>query len=208
MENTKDIWTAEATLEGRRLRLEPIGLQHLESLTRNVLFPQYFVDDFGGCINKADVEKEIRHCLQARADQTENGFVMIDKTTGEAVGYSNYLYIYRKRLSLDIGRTRIGPRFQKTFVNTEAKLLMLEYAFEVLKCNRVGLKADNFNFNSQKAILRIGAKYEGQIRNHLQMPDGRKRDFHSYSIIDSEWTNVKKTLLGYVGKYDVQTQSL
>lgn len=208
MENTKDIWTTETTLESPRLRLEPIGLQHLESLSRNVLFPKYFIDDFGGCANKDDVEKEIRHCLKSRAEQVENGFVMIDKATGEAVGYSNYLYIYRKRLTLDIGRTRIGLRFQKTFVNTEAKLLMLEHAFEVLKCQRVGFKADSFNFNSQKAILRIGAKYEGEVRNYLVMPDGRKRDFHSYSIIDSEWANVKKTLLGYRGKYDVQTQSL
>ncbi|MNS85717.1 hypothetical protein D3C72_1195910 [compost metagenome] len=203
MEKTKDIWTAETVLEGPRLRLEPLGMQHLESLSRNVLFPQYFIDDFGGCGNAADMENEIRARLQGRRDQNENGFAMIDKASGETVGYSHYLYLYRNRFTLDIGRTRIGPKFQKSFVNTECKFLMLEYAFETLKCQRVGFKVDSLNFNSQKAILRIGAKFEGEVRNYMLLPDGRRRDYHSYSIIDSEWTNIKKTLLGYMGKYNV-----
>ena len=196
------------TLEGPNLRLEPLGLNHLEDLTHHALMPAYFIEDFGGCANAQDVEREIRHSLQARAEGTENGFALVLKSNGEAIGYSHYLHLNRKMKGLDIGRTRVGLKFQKTFVNTEAKLLMMEYAFETLGCQRIGLKADSLNFNSQRAIRRIGGKFEGELRNHRLLPDGRKRDYHSYSIIDTEWSNIKKTLLGYLEKYDVSTRPL
>ncbi|QDK37172.1 GNAT family N-acetyltransferase [Bdellovibrio sp. NC01] len=211
MENNQvftDPWSAPVTLEGLATRLEPIGLQHLESLSRHVLFPQHFVDDYGGCVHPADVEKEIRHCLKSRELQLENGFAIIDKRTGEAVGYSNYLHLNRKNRNLDIGRTRIGIEFHKTHINTESKLLMLQHAFEQLGCLRVSFKVDCLNFNSQRAVKRLGAKFEGEMRNYMLLPDGRKRDYHCYSIIDTEWENVKKTLHGYLRKYDVQTLSL
>ncbi|MNL21778.1 hypothetical protein D3C87_1430830 [compost metagenome] len=208
MELQTDLWTNEVILEGQRLRLEPIGLEHIESLARHTVFDKQFVAEFGGCRNRADVEKEVRSCLARRAEQKENGFVMVDKESGEAVGYSNFLYMERTRRNLDIGRTRIGPKWHKSFVNTEAKLLMLEYAFETLKCIRVGFKVDSLNFNSQRAVKRIGGKFEGEVRNYLLLPDGRKRDFHSYSILDTEWPNVKTTLLGYLEKHNVSSHSL
>lgn len=203
-----DLWTKETVLEGLSLRLEPLGLKHLESLSRTALMPSYFIEDFGGCANSQDVEKEIRHSLQARAAGTENGFALVQKSTGEAVGYSNYLYLNRKLKGLDIGRTRVGLKFQKTSINTEAKLLLMEYAFETLGCQRVGFKVDSLNFNSQRAVRRIGGKFEGEIRNYMLLADGRKRDYHSYSIIDTEWSNIKKTLLGYLEKYNVSTIAL
>lgn len=211
MENTKlslDPWSAPVVLEGLATRLEPIGTQHLESLSRHVLFPQHFVDDYGGCVNAADVAKEISHCIKAREQQLENGFAIIEKQTGEAIGYSNYLNINRKNRNLDIGRTRIGIAFHKTHINTESKLLMLQHAFEELGCLRVSFKVDSLNFNSQRAVKRLGAKFEGEMRNYMLLPDGRKRDYHCYSIIDTEWVNVKKTLQGYLGKYNVQTISV
>jgi RimJ/RimL family protein N-acetyltransferase len=212
MENTAnqqaDLWTKETTLEGPNLRLEPLSLKHLESLSRTAIMPSYFIEDFGGCSNAEDVEKEIQKCLQARAASTENSFALVLKSTGDAVGYSNYLHLNRKMKGLDIGRTRVGLKFQKTSVNTEAKLLLMEYAFETLGCQRVGFKVDSLNFNSQRAVLRIGGKLEGVVRNYILLPDGRKRDYHSYSIIDSEWSNIKKTLLGYLEKYNVSATAL
>ncbi|MDG0817742.1 GNAT family N-acetyltransferase [Bdellovibrio svalbardensis] len=203
-----DLWTKEITLEGALVRLAPTGLAHLQSLSCNILYPRYWVDDFGGCISPEDVEKEIRHSLQARQDRLENGFTMIDKKTGEAIGLTNYLYFNRKLKGLEIGRTRVGISWHKTSANTEAKLLLMTYAFETLGCQRVGFKVDSLNFNSQRAVKRIGGKFEGEIRNYMLLPDGRKRDYHSYSIIDSEWLNVKKTLQGYLEKYYVSPESL
>jgi RimJ/RimL family protein N-acetyltransferase len=84
----------------------------------------------------------------------------------------------------------------------------MEYAFETLGCQRVGFKVDSLNFNSQRAVLRIGGKFEGVHRNYLLLADGRKRDYHSYSVIDSEWSNIKKTLLGYLEKYNVSATAL
>ncbi len=204
----KDPWSQEITLEGLKLRLEPTGLSHIESLSQNILYPRYWVEDFGGCQTEADVEKEVRHSLLARMEGLENGFTVVDKESGEAIGLTNYLYFHRKFKTLEIGRTRIGRPWHKTCVNTEAKLLMLTYAFESLGCQRVAFKVDSLNFNSQRAVKRIGGKFEGEVRNYMLLPDGRKRDYHSYSIIDSEWVNVKKTLHGYLEKYYVSTGSL
>jgi RimJ/RimL family protein N-acetyltransferase len=203
-----DLWTQETILEGPHLRLEPLSLRHMESLSQNVIMPPYFIEDFGGCANAQDVEKEIRHSLQARVAGMENGFALVNKSTGEAVGYSNYLNINRKLKGMDIGRTRVGLKFQKTSVNTEAKMLLMKYAFETLGCQRVGFKVDSLNFNSQRAVLRIGGKLEGQLRNYMLLADGRKRDYHSYSVIDTEWSNIKKTLLGYLEKYNVSATAL
>lgn len=203
MEIKTDLWTNKVVLDGINLRLEPLDPTHHDSLCRQALFPKYFIADYGGCGTSEDIAKEIQHSQEARMNQMENGFALIDKVSGEAVGYSHFLHITRSRFGLDIGRTRIGLSWQKTFVNTEAKLLMLTYAFETLGCQRVGFKVDSLNFNSQRAVKRIGGKFEGEMRNYLRLPDGRKRDYHSYSIIDSEWPNIKSTLQGYLEKYNV-----
>lgn len=96
--------------------------------------------------------------------------------------------------------TWISPAFQRSHVNTEAKLLQLWYAFEVLGCRRVELKADSENFKSRRAILRLGAKEEGLFRKHMIYPDGRNRDNIYFSIIDDDWKNSRRLLqerLGY-----------
>jgi N-acetyltransferase len=95
---------------------------------------------------------------------------------------------------LEIGGTWYGLDFQRTAVNTECKYLLLKHAFEDLKCIRVQLKTDSLNERSQKAIERIGAKKEGVLRNHMILPDGRIRHSVFYSIIDTEWVDVKKRL--------------
>jgi RimJ/RimL family protein N-acetyltransferase len=95
---------------------------------------------------------------------------------------------------LAIGGTWVGEKWQKTFVNTAAKILMLSHAFEVIGCQRVEFRVDALNFNSQRGVHRLGAKYEGELRNACQLPDGRERDYRVYSILDSEWPSIKATL--------------
>jgi RimJ/RimL family protein N-acetyltransferase len=198
---TKDLWTAAVTLEGRNLCLRPLTLQYLDDLERNLLSPQAWHCVHWNIRTRTDVETLIKKIEQVREDKTGNGFAMTLKATGEAVGASRLMAFNRQHNFLEIGGTWIGHKWQKTFVNTEAKLLMLGYAFESLHCQRVEFRVDSLNFNSQRGILRIGAKYEGELRNSCVLPDGRKRDYRVYSIIESEWPNVKGSLNWYLDKY-------
>ncbi|MGI8494310.1 MAG: GNAT family N-acetyltransferase, partial [Pyrinomonadaceae bacterium] len=100
-----------------------------------------------------------------------------------------------KNLRAEIGWTWINPEWQRSYVNTEAKFLMLRHAFETWKCNRVELKTDSLNEKSRRAILRIGATEEGVFRRHIITESGRVRDTVYFSIIDSEWQKVKDNLL-------------
>ena len=95
---------------------------------------------------------------------------------------------------IEMGFTFLGKSWQRTAINTEAKLLMLTYAFEVLKLNRVEFLTDYLNQKSRRAILRLGAKEEGILRNHIVMPDGRVRDSVLFSIIENEWCGIKQHL--------------
>jgi len=121
-------------------------------------------------------------------------FVTIIKATGQLVGSTRFWKVDRKNRKLEIGSTWLSTAWQKTFVNTEAKYLMLRYAFETLNCVRVQLTTDEINQKSRNAILRLGAKQEGIVRNERIMPDGRKRNSVRFSIIDDEWPEVKARL--------------
>lgn len=110
------------------------------------------------------------------------------------VGTSSYLDIDPRNRSLEIGRTWITPAWQRTFVNTEAKRLMLRHAFEDLGMVRVFLKTHSENKQSRQAILRLGATFEGIFRKHTLLPDGTWRDTAYYSILDTEWPTIKARL--------------
>lgn len=202
MENTTDIWTATVTLAGRKLKLEPASLEHLDSLAENLLHPQSWHGVHWGILTKEDLKKVmLERAIKARREQIGNCFAMIDLTTDKAVGLSNLMNFNRRHNFLEIGGTWVSHYYQKSFVNTEAKLLMLSYVFETLGCLRVEFRVDSLNFNSQRAVLRLGAKYEGELRQTALLPDGRKRDYRIYSILDSEWINCKLTLTQYLDKY-------
>jgi RimJ/RimL family protein N-acetyltransferase len=116
-------------------------------------------------------------------------------------GATRYLNIMSDDRGLEVGGTWYGPEFQRTVVNTECKYLLFRHAFEELGCVRVQLKTDSRNERSQKAIERIGAKKEGILRNHMILPDGHIRDSVYYSILDSEWPDVKKKIEVMDNKY-------
>lgn len=196
-----DIWTKPTTLDGKELRLEPLALNHVDDLEKNLLSPQAWHSVHWGMRTRADLEKGIIRSIQARQEKMGNSFAMITKSTNEAVGMSRLMSFNRLHNYLEIGGTWVGQSWQKTFVNTEAKFLMLTYVFETIRCQRVEFRVDSLNFNSQKAVLRLGAKFEGELRNSCVLQDGRKRDYRVYSIIDSEWPNVKATLNWYLDKY-------
>ena len=122
-------------------------------------------------------------------------FVVEDTQTGEIIGSTRFWKIDKKNRKLEIGSTWYSKSWQRTYANTETKLLLLKYAFEELNCVRVQFTTDVLNEKSQNAILRLGAKKEGIVRNERIMPDGRKRNSVRFSIIDEEWPLVKENLI-------------
>ena len=120
-------------------------------------------------------------------------FVVIDKASGNIVGATRYMRMKRDAKRLEIGTTFYAQSVQRSPINSEAKLLLLTHAFEVMGCACVQFRTDAFNFASQRAIERLGAKRDGVLRNHGIM-DGRNRDTVVYSVIASEWEGVKRNL--------------
>jgi len=202
LETVTDPWTEAVIIKGRQLRLEPAGLEHLDSLAKNILSPHVWHSVHWNIRSKEDLQKwVIERSIKARSEKTGIGFAMVIQATGEAVGLSHFMNLNRRHNYLEIGGTWIGEKWQRTFVNTEAKLLMLSRAFEAVGCQRVEFRVDSLNFQSQTAVQRIGAKFEGELRQIALLPDGRKRDYKVYSILDGEWTNVKKTLNWYLDRH-------
>ncbi len=133
----------------------------------------------------------IKDALTAQQSGTALPFATIDRATNKAIGSTRYMNIDRPNKHVEIGSTWIARAFQRSPVNTEAKLLMLQHAFETLGCMRVELKTDSMNRRSRNAIQRIGARQEGIFRNHMTTYTGRIRHSVYFSILDSEWPQVK-----------------
>ena len=121
-------------------------------------------------------------------------YVTVLRETGRVIGSTRFWKIDPIHRKLEIGSTWISASWQKSFVNTEAKYLMLCHAFEAMACVRVQFTTDEINAKSRAAILRLGAKQEGIVRHERIMPDGRKRNSVRFSIIDDEWPAVKQQL--------------
>ena len=127
-------------------------------------------------------------------DGLDLAFATVLLGTGRAVGSTRYLALRPEHGSLEIGWTWLAPAAWGTGANTEAKLLQLEHAFDVLGCRRVEFKTDSRNEPSRRALLGIGAQFEGIFRNHMVMPDGPMRHSAWYSVIDEEWPAVRARL--------------
>lgn len=136
----------------------------------------------------------LSRALDGRAAGTVMPFAIVLRESGRVVGTTRFWKIDREHRKLEIGSTWLAKSMQRTGVNTEAKYLMLSYAFEVMQCVRVQLTTDELNDRSRAAILRLGAKQEGIVRHERIMPDGRKRNSVRFSIIDDEWPDVKAGL--------------
>ena len=188
-------WVTPVTLTGKHVRLEPMSETHISGLAE-IGMGQAFWDFmlYGDINTREDMANWVRDILSRAERGTDLPFVVIHLGSGRIAGATRYLNIVPKDRGLEIGGTWYGLEFQRTPVNTECKYLLLRHAFETLGCIRVQLKTDLRNERSQKAIERIGAVKEGILRNHMILPDGRYRHSVFYSIIDTEWTAVKKRL--------------
>jgi RimJ/RimL family protein N-acetyltransferase len=184
------------TLEGSTVRLEPLRREHaqqfwevskgsLEDIFRWIPYSMKTPEDFGRLAEKAFSEQERGESIV---------FATVERASQRVIGSTRYMNIDRANRRVEIGSTWIAPAWQRTPVNTEAKFLMLRHAFEVWQCLRVELKTDALNQKSRNAILRLGGKEEGTLRKHLITSSGRIRDTVYFSILDTEWPEVKKYL--------------
>lgn len=183
------------TLAGRYVRLEPLGPQHFDALVevgagRGIF--QYFPI-------QVESPEEVRGYLAYCVQQMEVGlgvtFATVSLADSRPVGGTSFLAIDRANRRLEIGGTWISPDWQRTACNTEAKYLQLRHCFEELGAVRVEFKTDSLNEKSRGALARIGAVEEGTFRNHMIVqPSGRHRHSVYFSVIDSEWPDVKVRL--------------
>jgi len=179
------------TLEGKFVRLEPLNEIHrsglCEAIADGELWNLYVT--LVPPLDQIDLFFENARTALETGDGL--AFATIDKSTGKVAGSTRFMKANLPNKRLEIGFTFLGKSWQKTSINTEAKLLMLTHAFEVMDLNRVEFLTDYFNNTSRNAILRLGAKEEGLLRSHMVMPNGRVRDSMLYSIVKHEWTGVK-----------------
>jgi RimJ/RimL family protein N-acetyltransferase len=181
-----------AVLKGEGVRLEPLRQEHAQGLyNRGQTTTDWNYMPRSSFIDMADVRQWI-----AEAVETPNQlpFVIVETGKDKAVGSTRYLNIRPEHRSLEIGWTWLGQEWQRTGINTEAKLLLLSHAFDRLGCLRVEFKTDARNLRSQRALERIGATREGVMRNHMIVQSNFVRDSVYFSVIDSDWPEVKERL--------------
>jgi RimJ/RimL family protein N-acetyltransferase len=181
-------------LEGRRVRLVPLELDHVEALAEVGLDPAIWQWTLARPTDEAGIRVWAETAIANRAAGTELPFATVDVVTGRPIGSSRYLNIVLEHRRLEIGWTWVAPAWQRTGANREAKLLMLRHAFDTLGCRRVEFKTDSRNTRSRAALLGIGAQFEGIFRNHMVMPEGPMRHSAYYSVIDDEWPDVRAAL--------------
>jgi RimJ/RimL family protein N-acetyltransferase len=185
---------APVILQGRHVRLEPLTAAHAEALAEVGLDPDLWKWIPTSVSTAKEMDAYVQTALQEQAAGSALAFALIEKSSGRAIGSTRYGNIERTHYRLEIGWTWVARDWQRTAVNTEAKYLLLRHALETLKCMRVELKTDSLNDRSRAAILRIGAKEEGTFRNHMITASGRIRHTVYFSIIDSEWPEVRARL--------------
>jgi N-acetyltransferase len=189
------------TLEGRRVRLEPLALGlHFEGLAAIGLDP----DLWRWTLNQPRAVEELRDYLEtALAEQVAGRslpFATLDRVSGRVAGCTRFGNIETRHRKVEIGWTWVGRDFQRSHVNTEAKYLMMRHAFEAWGCHRVELKTNVLNRRSRDAMLRIGCREEGVLRKHMISDAGVSRDTVYYSVLDDEWPAVKTRLEGMIAR--------
>jgi len=182
------------TLEGQRVRLEPLTQAHAPGLSRAIADGELWKLFYTPIPRIDEVEGYINTALEQYRSGQGLPFATIDKATNTVIGSTRFMKADLPNRRVEIGASFLAKSFQRTHANTEAKLLMLNHAFETLELNRVEFITNYLNTASRNAILRLGAKEEGILRSHI-LRDGCVRDSVLFSIIKYEWPGVKQNLL-------------
>jgi RimJ/RimL family protein N-acetyltransferase len=188
------ITLAPVTLERDGIRLEPLEPAHADGLAAAVADGRLWELWYTATPEPHTTPQYIADALKGRDEGHMLPWAVRDVASGAIVGSTRYHDIVARIDRVEIGYTWYGASRQRTNVNTTCKLLLLAHAFDTLGCEVVGLRTDNFNFRSQRAIEALGAKKDGVIRHHLARRDGTARDSVMYSILRHEWRDVKRHL--------------
>jgi len=188
---------ASLVLQGRSLRLESLEARHaadLAAVSEPELF-RYLLDRPAA----ADIASLGAYIVRQLSQPDRIAFAIVDAASGRALGTSSCLNIRPAHRGLEIGHTWLASAAQGTRVNPEAKFLLLRHAFETLGCLRVELKTDARNEQSQRAMVKLGCTREGVLRKHMVLPDGFVRDTVMFSIVDTQWPQVRESLILRLG---------
>ena len=182
------------TLEGLGVRLEPLSRDHQQGVARAAADGRLWELWFTSVPEPAETATYIEKALAGQAEGHRLPFVVRERSSDRIIGCTSYHDIVAAIDRVEIGWTWYAASYQRTHVNTACKRLLLAHAFETLGCRVVGLRTDNFNFRSQRAIEALGAKKDGVLRHHQARRDGSARDSVMYSILAEEWPDVRRHL--------------
>lgn len=183
------------TLKSRGIALVPLALSHEDGLRAAAADGELWTLRVTSVPEPQDTRAYIETALQMREAGNRFAFAVTDEATGTVLGCTSFHDMLPAVKRVEIGYTWYAARCQRTYVNTTCKLLMLTHAFDTLGCRTVGWRTDNFNFASQRAIERLGAKKDGVIRGNALRRDGTVRDTVMYSLGAGEWPEIKAQLL-------------
>jgi len=183
-----------ATLEGHGVRLEPLTAQHRAGLADAAKDGKLWELWYTSVPEPEKTQAYIDTALAGQKTGDMLPWAVIEARSGAVIGSTRYHDIIAPADRVEIGYTWYAARWQRSHVNTACKLLLFEYGFEKLNCKVIGLRTDNFNFRSQRAIEALGAKKDGVIRHHWPRRDGTIRDTVMYSVLATEWPDVKHHL--------------
>lgn len=194
----------QVTLEGKYVLLRSPSIKDLDGLLSAAQDGEIWNNPYALFPTVYEMPKYLENLLKDEEQQKKTilPFIIIHKQSNKIVGTTRYLNIDYDNHHLEIGHTWIARSYRRTVVNTESKLLMLQYAFEKLNCIAVEIRTDVLNTVSRKAIERLGAKQDGILRSHKIMRNGRIRDTVCYSIVQLEWPAVKENMLQKIIYYD------
>lgn len=188
-------------LETTRVRLEPLTLEHVDTLAEVGLDPEIWRFTPEPVLTRAAMDAYVRAALDEHARGTALPFAIVARSDARVIGSTRFGAYAPEHRRVEIGWTWVAPPWQRTAVNTEAKLLLLRHAFGALGCMRVELKTDALNERSRHAILRLGAQEEGTLRKHMRTASGRLRDTVYFSITDDEWPAVEARLVATLARH-------
>ena len=191
------------TLEGHGVRLEPLTYEHQDGLSVAAADGKLWELWFTAVPEPQQTRAYIADALKGQENGHMLPWAVRDLKSGTVVGSTRYHDIIAAVDRVEIGYTWYGRSWQRSHVNTTCKLLLMGHAFEALGCKVVGLRTDNFNFASQRAIEALGAKKDGVIRHHWARRDGTARDSVMYSILAHEWPDVKRHLELRLARHEV-----
>ena len=192
------------SLAGTKIVLRPLRAEHAQAIVAATADGSLAGNLYTTIPNADTIEAYMAYAATSVASGDAIPFVTTLADTGEVIGSSRLWRIDSKNRKLEIGHTWISPSWQRTFVNTEAKYLMLRYAFEVIDCLRVEFQTDELNTQSREAISRLGATFEGIARKERVMPDGRQRNSARFSLTDDDWPAVRDRLEAALRKHGVE----